>query len=191
MKYVFAILLLSSLVLAEKLYARSLRTEWTKSGMISGMSSAQAMNINGAKAAYKNSLGYIGNQKNSLLFGISFVAFKDAAVTNSLGISYNGQPKNLAEFANASGSIIAYKSAACLGMSEKTVQAIAKVFFETIQAAQKSGQPIKTVQRQFGVFNLYLGNTTVKTPNILFSMVISSNGVLGKSGWLEYCNPKQ
>ncbi len=109
----------SSLGIAEKLYARSLRSEWTKSKSITGMSSAQTMNIMGAKAAYRNSLGFIGNKKNSIPFGVSFVAFTNASVTNSLGVSYAGQPKDVGEFANASGGLISYMAGACLGITEQ------------------------------------------------------------------------
>ncbi len=190
MKYLLMIVLLSSLVFAEKLYARSLRAEWTKSGMITAMSAAQTMNINGAKAAYKNSVLYIGNKKNSIPFGISLVGFKDVGIANSIGVSYNAAPKDLAEFANASGGLMAYMAGACLGITEQNSKDFAKFFFETISQAQKTGKPI-TANRQFGVFNMYIGNATVKAPNASYSLVISSNGVLGKNGWLEYCNPKQ
>jgi hypothetical protein len=189
MKYIL-VTLFSSLVFAEQLFTRSLRSEWTKLGMITSMSAAQAMNISGAKAAYKNSLLYLGNKKNSLPFGISLVGFKDAKVTNSIGVSYNAVPKDLSEFANASGALMAYMAGACLGISEQNSKDFAQFFFETIAQAQKTGKAI-TAKRQFDVYNIYIGNATVKALNISYSLVISSSGVLGKNRWLEYCNPKQ
>ena len=84
MKYLLVIVLLSSLVFAEKLYARSLRAEWTKSGMVTAMSAAQTMNINGAKAAYKNSVLYIGNNKTAFHLGFPWWDLKMRALPIAL-----------------------------------------------------------------------------------------------------------
>ena len=184
------VLCFSSLVIAEKLFARSLRSEWTSAKTISGMTSAQAMNITGAKAAYKNSVGFIGNKNNSIAFGISFVAFNDASVTNSIGVSYAGQPKDIGEFANASGALMSYMAATCLGITKQNSTDFARFFFETISQAQKTAKSV-TVQRQFGVFNMYISNATVSASGISYSLVIRSAGTIGKAGWVEYCNPKQ
>jgi hypothetical protein len=191
MKFVLVmVVFLFSIVFAEKLLSRFLRSEWTKSGMIASMSPAKPMSIQGAKAAFSNNLEYIGNKKNLIGFGISFVAFQDAKVANSTGFSYQGQPKDVGEFANASGALMGYLTGACLGVTEQNTQDFAQLLMGALSEAQKTGKPV-TVQRQFGVFSVYLGNVTVKPPLVSYSIVISSKGVLGKAGWVTYCSPKQ
>lgn len=191
MKYILIVLMCcSGMVIAEKLLARSLRTEWTKTGTIASMGPAQNMSIQGAKAAFRNNLEYIGIKKNRIGFGVSFVAFNNARVANSVGFSYRGQPKDVGEFANASGGLMGYLTGACLGITEQNNKDFAQFLMSTLSQAQKTGQPI-TLQRQFGVFSVYLSKVTVQPPNVSYSIVISSKGVLGKAGWVDYCSPKQ
>ncbi len=190
MKYLLAVLLISSLVLAENTFMRSLRIEWLKAGSINSMSAAQTMTISGAKAAYRYSIGLVGNQKNVIPFGYSMVANTDARVANSIGFSYQGKPKVFNEFATATGWLFGALAGTCLGATEVIGRPMTDFLMETLSKAGQSGK-LTTAQKQFGVFNMYMGNVLVTQPKISYSIVISRTGVVGQGGWLEYCNPKQ
>ena len=191
MKLMAALLICSSLAVAQQLYARALRAEWIKQNKIFSLGQAQPIKIDGAKAAYRNRLVFIGNLKNPIPFGVSFVGFKDTKVTNSIGYSYNGMPKSIPEFNNATGALLGLLTGACLGIDQKTVTAFSEILGKTILAAVNSPTKVFTNQKQIGVFNFYVGNVQLTQTAIIYSVVVSSNGVLGKAGWVEYCNPKQ